>query len=201
MITKSRDLDTTLTSMCYDVQTNENDDINVNSAPRLLAPDSRWSVLVDIREIAKTSARAEERCSHSLRLFSHVNGQISFVCQICHDHLYDQLVTEGEEEEMREKKQSNEALEISLETDTDDEIDQLLMDTPEKEDKRASQSPQHPLLKLRPLSSLLETSTSDLPSFSSSGLGVGQDPMNPINIPHYQPDKSLTDEVGDVNTN
>ena len=216
MITRSsKDLDTTLSSMCYEVHTNENDDINVKSPPKLLAPDSSWSVLLDIREIAKKSAQAEKRCSHSLRLFSHVNGQISLVCQICrsNDTLPDKLVTEGGEKK-REEEQSNEASEISRddrskempspsqeETDTDDEIDQLLMDTPEKEAKQTSQSQQNSLfLKLRPLASLLETSNSDLPSFSSCSLGVGQDPMNPMNIPRYQPDKSLTDEAGDVNT-
>lgn len=206
----SHDLDTALSSMCYSVDRKEKDDISVGSSPGLLPPDSSVSLIIDIREIASKSSRALKSCSHSLRVFAYKNGQISLLCPVCPSSDSSEEETEVrlvEDREAPEIKDKNEEIQNSQKasetTDSDDEIDQLLMDSPEKEEKETSHSldsPQSSIprnisgLKLRPLSSLMEQTSSELPSFTSSSLVEGQHPM--LNIPRYVADSSLTDETG-----
>ena len=45
------DLETTLSSMCYPLD--ENDDLEAAAPLKLLPPTSSWRVMLDIREVAK----------------------------------------------------------------------------------------------------------------------------------------------------
>ena len=206
----SHDLETALSSMCYSVDRKEKDDISVGSSPGLLPPDSSVRLITDIREIASKSSRALKSCSHRMRVFSYKNGQISFLCPFCSTSDFSeeetevQLVEDREESEIKDKNEETQnSQKASEKTDSDDEIDQLLMDSPEKEKETSHslESPQSSVprnisgLKLRPLSSLMEPeqTSSELPSFTSSSLVEGQHPM--LNIPRYVADSSLTDET------
>ena len=205
-----RDLDSMLSSMCYPVDREVEDDILIKSLSKLLPPDSSWSIFLDIREIAEKSKKSLKSCPHSLRLLRYHEGDISFVCHTCNNNLVEgsepePLVEEEESpshlKDIGKNAESSPPSSSQEKTESDEEIDQLLMDTPEKEkDENNSSSggtnetspSLNTGLKLRDLSELLET-TSALPTFSSSRLEEGINPMQ--SIPVYQADLTLTDEI------
>ena len=205
-----KDLESILSSMCYPVEQDEDeDDILLKSLSKLLPPNSSWSVFLDIREIEYKARQALKSCPHSLRLLSFHNSKISFVCHICNNNVADDslaeeivpdLVVEEEEivseatTETRKDAESSPPSSSKEKTESDEEIDQLLMDTPEKEKEEETRSrPRRPSsgLKLRALSELLDN-TENLPIFSSRTLEYGANPMQ--SIPLYEADETLTDE-------
>ena len=93
-----RDLESVLSSMCYPVD--KEDDILLKSLSKLLPPNSSWSVLLDIREIAEKSSRALKSCPHSLRVLSYHDSNISFACHICNNNFGDASLAETEEPDL-----------------------------------------------------------------------------------------------------
>ena len=192
-------LESKLSSMCYPMETEE-DDILIQSLSKLLPPSSSWSVFLDIREIVDKAKRALKSCPHSLRLLSYHNSNVSFVCHICNNNVLDTSSAEETEPdpeveeivsqvtEVRKNAESSPPSPSKEKTESDEEIDQLLMDTPEKENEEKSPTN---MLKLRALSELLED-TEPLPTFSSRRLEDGTNPLQ--NIPLYEADLTLTDE-------
>ena len=132
-----RDLESVLSSMCYPVD--QEDDILLKSLSKLLPPNSSWSVLLDIREIAEKSTRALKSCPHSLRVLSYHNSNISFACHICNNNLGDASLAETEEHDLdldeetesevtNARKDAESSPPTEEKAEGDEEIDQLLMD-------------------------------------------------------------------------
>jgi len=136
----------------FDVDESDTDEEKIDKDFKLLSPTSSWSVMVDIRAIARLSKKSCS-CGHNLQLLNFRKTRITFTCITCHgdeifnlcsqsDDIMEEDINVDVSLEQEGGKDGNDSKieatnkEKKIDDDvnlSDEEIDKLLMDSPVKE--------------------------------------------------------------------
>ena len=152
-----------------EVDESDDDEEQIDKDLRLLSPTSSWSVMVDIKAIARLSKKSC-LCGHNLQLLNFNKTRISFTCISCHeDDLFDICsdtngaimedsinVDSSFEHDLGKDggETSNKPIEDKKTEDdinnSDEEIDKLLMDSPVKGNNFVDTSEENPPVSAMP---------------------------------------------------
>ena len=152
-----------------EVDESDDDEEQIDKDLRLLSPTSSWSVMVDIKAIARLSKKSC-LCGHNLQLLNFNKTRISFTCISCHeDDLFD-ICSDTNGAIMEDSINVDSSFEHDLGKDggetsnkpiedketeddvnnSDEEIDKLLMDSPVKGNNFVDTSEENPPVSAMP---------------------------------------------------
>ena len=132
------------------VDESDDDEEQIDRNLRLLSPTSSWSVMVDIKAIARLSKKSSV-CGHNLQLLNFTSCRISFTCIICKP--------------------------IEDKISEDEEIDKLLMESPVKGNSSLDTREENPPVSAMPNT---EYNSKDVESEQSQPSSSQSRPLTPV---------------------